>query len=67
MGKDNEIGICTQCKEAMNIYQERCPRCGAKREECFLSDAQANINIAQLRKKAWSNLFSDIKVFFGVK
>ena len=58
MKNNQNVGICKQCKNSMNIYQENCSRCGAKREDCFLSNEQQEKNLNKVRNKAWENLFS---------
>ena len=61
MDKNRENGNCRFCEASMTVYQDHCPKCGAKMEECFVSKAQQKENLKAVRRKIIENIKDSFK------
>ncbi len=61
MNKDQEVGNCRFCNTKTTVYQEMCPNCNAKRDDCFLSKFVQKEGIKAVRAKIIENIKTSFK------
>lgn len=61
MDKNKEIGNCRFCNAKMTIYQQTCPNCQAKKEDCFLSNFLQKEGIKAMRAQIIENIKTSFK------
>ena len=61
---DNKnIGNCKFCWSKMNITQNNCPKCGAGKDECFISIEMQKLSRKALTAKINKNMSQGFKAW----